>query len=259
MKMDRFDHHARNPYENLTNPIEVSDDERARDFIETGNPAFLTPSVLTKVSKKHPEELARYVDSVLVNNEFLLKLTRALHVVGALDVSKIRNIETEVVSGGKLRYKDALAMLKIQESRYLGRYPESMRKKLRSDLLSALKSPNSRFYICRERRDEGGVAAYIRFDDRMESNSEKIIHMASFMTDAEFEGGALGQALLATSLPKELEKEVPIHAECDPSLVKKYQEFGFRVEKPEYVDSYGVPTVDIVLVPQSPESVREAA
>ncbi len=75
--------------------------------------------------------------------------------------------------------------------------------------------------------------------------------MASFMASPQFEGGALGEALLEVALRKEMARGLPVHAECDPHMVPFYEKFGFRLERGPYKGDHGVDTCDIVLDPPS--------
>ena len=199
------------------------------------------------------ESLRLLVKEAQEGNSLFLNACRLLRKEGKLSLEAIRDGSLEVHSGD-ISQADANTILEIQEERYREKYPEAMQEGLRNDLSDALKSPYSRFYLYRK---DGEIVTYVRYDDLIASNDVEKRHMASFMTNPKFEGGALGQALLEVALQNELGKDQPLYAECDPSLVPFYEKFGFILLR-SYKDDHGVETCDIMLESES-ESLREAA
>jgi len=156
----------------------------------------------------------------------LLEATRAMWKAGVEDyLTEIRGGALEVTAGNAISNEDAEVIRVIHEAQYKGKYNETLTRKLRQGLSDALQSPDSRFYLYRK---NGEIVTYVRFDSLVQSDDSGK-HMASFMVNPKFEGGALGQALLDVALQKETEGGISIFAECDVSLGNKYQEFGFEI------------------------------
>lgn len=161
-------------------------------------------------------------------------------------LESIRSTSLDVLTGGtaSLTEEDRNTILELQQSRYASKYNASLMIELTESLTSAMQNPNCRFYIYRK---GGKILSYVRFEsDPAKPDS---LHMASFMTNPEYEGGSIGQAMLEVALKKELEKGLPIHAECDPSLVPFYAKYGFQEVLGGRYDDHGAETCKIVLNP----------
>ncbi|GEM_PF-4992621 len=206
-------------------------------------------------AKFSPQSFSSFIDFVeeYAEKNIFLNTCKLLRQKGLLSLEDIKDTSLETSVGDHIAAHDAEEILHIQQSRYDKKYPDELQVELGASLQDALKSPYSNFYLYRK---NGEILTYVRFDQLAASNDGEKKHMASFMTNPKFEGGALGQAMLELALEKELEKGA-VYAECDPSLVPFYEKFGFRLLR-SYKDDYGVETCDIVLEPAS-ESEREAA
>jgi len=216
------------------------------------------------VHKNDPEKLVALVESVRADVHLFTDTCRTLKEHGALSLENIRNGELEVANGAefKTRPQEAAKLVSIQHERYRNKYPPELERQLREGLTHALESPDSRFYMFRlksEEGKEGKLVSFLRFDDERDNTGALTRkHFGSVMTNIEFAGGKLGEALVETAIKRESEDGVPIYAECDPDSPawRMYERLGFTIKR-EYMEN-GVPTLDIELVSQA-EASREAA
>lgn len=175
---------------------------------------------------------------------------------GEIPLEEIRDASFEEISGDEISSEDAEAIVRIQAEQYQDKYPEPMLKELRENLIAALKSQSTKFYLFRK---SGEIVTYVRFDQLHASGDSDKKHMASFMTNPSYEGGALGQTMLKAALKREIQKGA-VYAECDQNLVPFYERFGFallRLET-EAINGKEIATAYIALGPEA-GALREAA
>ncbi len=192
------------------------------------------PDVLLKLGSVN-------TDAIVFANAF-----RTLKENNELDLEAIRNTSLETESSAEFRthLKDVAKVEELFVEAYKNQ-PEGFRKAVIDSFHKSLSNPDTRFYALR-RKDE--VIASLRFDDIKNEKSEVIErYFGSFVSDAAYGNGKLGEAVFENAIKKESAVGTSIRAHCNPlaPITQKYIEAGFVATD---LDDYaGVPSFSIVL------------
>lgn len=158
------------------------------------------------------------------DNALFVNAFKTLKKRGDLNLAEIKDTTFESVSGEVFSEEDTKRMEEIVEKNW-GRESSEFLEVIKKSLDTALRNERSTFYTLRH---NGEIIGFNRFDDNTEGEKPHI-YFGSFNTDPSFGNGKLGEAIYEQSFKQQLERGLPIEADCDPlsPITSKYIESGF--------------------------------
>ncbi|NTW15378.1 MAG: hypothetical protein HGA38_03335 [Candidatus Moranbacteria bacterium] len=170
----------------------------------------------SKQSDTDPETLLRKLDEARTDVILYKTAFRTLHESGSKeDLAEMMRSEIVSLQGTELSEDEQEDLLSIYGRNYpeSEQYPAEFREKIFDGLRSALRNPDSRFYLLRR---EGKIIGFRRFDAKGETEGGKSRKYAgSFNVDSAYRDAKIGEVFYQVTLEREGADSV-IEAYVDP-------------------------------------------